>query len=432
MQVFLPFEHPKGNLKNLLYLYQMQCSPVNINCFTDFGFKKLFGENASKDLLPDFLNVVLQEEVGYTPDPLTYPLFCDNIRGARLYEITNHLGNVMSVVNDRKIPVPKASPNEDEAEYFMPTVLMEMDYFPFGMQLYDPTTLTLDGEYRFGFGGQEKTDELKGEGNHYTAEFWEYDPRLGRRWNMDPVIAPWESPYAAFRNNPIYFIDPSGAEPEEHDTDPPPDMTPEELGLDPRNTLPTGYAVDHRVPPPDITSKQDNLKSRDLSENLPQNQKNRISLLSSIIGQGWEIFSYGGSGEFPNTTAQDGATKAFVSSMVIPAIAFQGAFNRVKTFNTIRQLQKVGILDNGKIVLSLTAAGDVLVQIERTSLENHDVPEVVYTLNQNLTNRAMLASSNPGDTVNMLFFRGFSNDSTSLDTLRVILTGSGFGDYKFP
>jgi hypothetical protein len=40
--------------------------------------------------------------------------------------------------------------------------------------------------YRFGFNGQEKVNEIAGVGNHNTAEFWEYDTRLGRRWNLDP------------------------------------------------------------------------------------------------------------------------------------------------------------------------------------------------------------------------------------------------------
>ena len=57
--------------------------------------------------------------------------------------------------------------------------------------------------YRYGFNGQEKDQEL-GEGVT-TAEFWEYDGKLGRRWNLDPVVKPFESPYACFRNNPIYF-----------------------------------------------------------------------------------------------------------------------------------------------------------------------------------------------------------------------------------
>jgi N-acetylmuramoyl-L-alanine amidase len=53
-------------------------------------------------------------------------------------------------------------------------------------------------------------NEISGVGNHYTAEFWEYDPRTIRRWNLDPVRVAWESPYAAFRNNPIFFNDPNG------------------------------------------------------------------------------------------------------------------------------------------------------------------------------------------------------------------------------
>ncbi|WPQ66298.1 hypothetical protein SIO70_15665 [Chitinophaga sancti] len=44
--------------------------------------------------------------------------------------------------------------------------------------------------YRYGFNGPEKDDDIKGEGNSYTAQFWEYDPRVARRWNLDPVVDP--------------------------------------------------------------------------------------------------------------------------------------------------------------------------------------------------------------------------------------------------
>jgi hypothetical protein len=64
--------------------------------------------------------------------------------------------------------------------------------------------------YRFGFNGQEKVNEIAGVGNHNTAEFWEYDTRTARRWNLDPVVKPWESSYAAFNNSPITVIDPDG------------------------------------------------------------------------------------------------------------------------------------------------------------------------------------------------------------------------------
>lgn len=69
------------------------------------------------------------------------------------------------------------------------------------------------GGYRFGFNGQEKDNEVYGEGNAYSAEYWEYDPRLGRRWNVDPMFvdAPWQSPYSVFNNNPLNIVDPTGA-----------------------------------------------------------------------------------------------------------------------------------------------------------------------------------------------------------------------------
>ncbi|MDF2449492.1 MAG: hypothetical protein K0R26_1996 [Bacteroidota bacterium] len=65
-------------------------------------------------------------------------------------------------------------------------------------------------EYKYGMNGQEKDDEIFQ--GAMTAEYWEYDSRLGRRWNPDPVVKSGQSPYACFNNNPIYFADPSGAD----------------------------------------------------------------------------------------------------------------------------------------------------------------------------------------------------------------------------
>lgn len=46
----------------------------NINPFTDFGFKKLFGEQVSKDLLLDFINAVLEDDT----DPIVDLVFSKN------------------------------------------------------------------------------------------------------------------------------------------------------------------------------------------------------------------------------------------------------------------------------------------------------------------------------------------------------------------
>ncbi|MEQ9262023.1 MAG: RHS repeat-associated core domain-containing protein [Owenweeksia sp.] len=71
------------------------------------------------------------------------------------------------------------------------------------------------GDYRFGFNGHEMDDEVKGTGNHLSFGDYGYDPRLGRRWQIDPKTKKYPdiSPYATFANNPISFTDPDGKEP---------------------------------------------------------------------------------------------------------------------------------------------------------------------------------------------------------------------------
>lgn len=63
---------------------------------------------------------------------------------------------------------------------------------------------------RFGMNTQEKDDEIYGKGNASSAEFWEYDSRLGRRWNLDPKPQINISDYACFNNNPILLTDALG------------------------------------------------------------------------------------------------------------------------------------------------------------------------------------------------------------------------------
>jgi RHS repeat-associated protein len=62
--------------------------------------------------------------------------------------------------------------------------------------------------YRYGFNGQERSDELNDDS--YTAEFWQYDTRIGRRWNPDPRPTVGISLYSTFGNNPIFYADALG------------------------------------------------------------------------------------------------------------------------------------------------------------------------------------------------------------------------------
>ena len=127
-------------------------------------------------------------------------------RGQKRYELSNHLGNVLSVITDRRIQTCGAS----DVMHYEAQVVSVSDYYPFGMGIKEREWKDSSFGYRYGFNGQEQDNEVSGEGNSYTAEFWQYDSRLGRRWNTDPIVKPFESPYACFRNNPILLIDPTG------------------------------------------------------------------------------------------------------------------------------------------------------------------------------------------------------------------------------
>jgi hypothetical protein len=70
------------------------------------------------------------------------------------------------------------------------------------------TNLNVCTKYLYGMNGQEHEDEIA-EGV-YTAQFWEYDSRIGRRWNLDPKPITGVSDYACFANNPVLLSDVNG------------------------------------------------------------------------------------------------------------------------------------------------------------------------------------------------------------------------------
>ncbi|MCC6180373.1 MAG: hypothetical protein IT237_00925 [Bacteroidia bacterium] len=121
------------------------------------------------------------------------------------YKLCNHLGNVLTVVSDRKLAVDNNSDNI--VDYYLPDIISATDYYSHHQAM--PGRTFNRNAYRYGgSNGQEKDDEIAQ--GIYTAEYWEYDSRLGRRWNMDPVPVPGISDYSCFNNNPILNVDPNG------------------------------------------------------------------------------------------------------------------------------------------------------------------------------------------------------------------------------
>jgi hypothetical protein len=89
---------------------------------------------------------------------------------------------------------------------------MRINYSTFGMEMPGRKWQGTSDKYRYSHNSHEREDAIF-EGAQ-SAEYWMYDSRIGRRWERDPVVKPWESPYAAFSNNPIVFADPKGLDAE--------------------------------------------------------------------------------------------------------------------------------------------------------------------------------------------------------------------------
>ena len=68
--------------------------------------------------------------------------------------------------------------------------------------------------YRYGFQGQEKDDEIKGEGNSDNFKYRMHDPRVGRFFAINPLEKdfPWNSPYAFSENRVNDCIELEGLE----------------------------------------------------------------------------------------------------------------------------------------------------------------------------------------------------------------------------
>lgn len=131
--------------------------------------------------------------------------------GQKSYELGNHLGNVTSVITDRKQGIDEGSDNE--YDYFDPIVRAATEYYPFGLAI--PNRSSNFNSYRFGFNGKEKDDDGEwGELTHYDYGFRIYNPSIARFLSVDPLAPdyPWYTPYQFAGNMPIMAVDLDGLE----------------------------------------------------------------------------------------------------------------------------------------------------------------------------------------------------------------------------
>jgi len=150
--------------------------------------------------------VTQPEQLSETP---TVPVAHSQPLGLKVYEFSNHLGNVLTTFSDRKIATEGAP---GYVAHYTAEILSSTDYYPFGFEM--PGRIYTGGGYRYGFNGKEQDPETYGKGNIYDYGFRIYNPRIGKFLSVDPLTAsfPWYTPYQFAGNKPIWAIDLDGLE----------------------------------------------------------------------------------------------------------------------------------------------------------------------------------------------------------------------------
>ncbi|MCX8142717.1 MAG: hypothetical protein N3F62_00520 [Bacteroidia bacterium] len=207
-------ENPKRKVKevyvrdaqgNILALYQVKNDSLYTKEFYMYGSQRLgYLEDdvfMGRKCISKWCNV-LTPVLPVIPSTLSNSVSI--VFGKKRYELSDWLGNVRVVINDRKTPINSGNATVG----YKAQVVSVTDYYSFGGEIAERTYDPVKPFYRFGFNTQEKTFELNRD--HYTAKFWEYDARLGRRWNVDLIAKSNQSPYSVFASNPILFIDING------------------------------------------------------------------------------------------------------------------------------------------------------------------------------------------------------------------------------
>lgn len=164
------------------------------------------------------------EYVEYNPQlPLPSPYFVSDEIGDKRYQLSNHLGNVLEVVTDRKLPEDDGTYYENDI-FISTTLDNKVDYYtadvvsysvyssPYGMVM--PNRNESASDYRYGFQDQEMDDEVKGKGNSINYKYRMHDPRVGRFFAVDPLTRKYSdlTPYQFSSNQPIHAKELEGLE----------------------------------------------------------------------------------------------------------------------------------------------------------------------------------------------------------------------------
>jgi len=229
-------ENPKHKVKevyvrdtqgNILALYQVKNDSLYTKEFYMYGSQRLgYLEDdvfLGKKCIGKFCNIVAnpvnpmpfigtQKTLPTLPPVVIQPISSSSVGivfGKKRYELSDWLGNVRVVINDRKTPVNSGVTTVG----YKAQVINVNDYYSFGSEINE-RTYTYNTLYRFSFNGKEDIRDQRWY-QDYGARW--YNKVLGRFISADPIIItekkyPWYSSYQFAGNKPINSIDLDGKE----------------------------------------------------------------------------------------------------------------------------------------------------------------------------------------------------------------------------
>jgi RHS repeat-associated protein len=139
---------------------------------------------------------------------VTLTAVTNTMRGNKFFELSNHLGNVLVTVSDKKIQVQDPN-NTTQILYYVADVVTATDYYPFGMVMPGRKFEPANG-YRYGFNGKEKDKDIASDDYNFGERM--NDGRTGRWLSVDPkfTLYPGMSPYIFCGNSPLIILDKYG------------------------------------------------------------------------------------------------------------------------------------------------------------------------------------------------------------------------------
>jgi RHS repeat-associated protein len=192
---------------NILTTYTAQGSSTDDAAALDLRHDELYMYGSSR-----LGSYTIGESVDGGPDDMQFYHGTGFNRGRKQYELTNHLGNVLATISDRKFAVPSDT-NSSLIDHYEPDIVTAQDYYPFGM--LSRVAVPNDGStYRFGFNGKMMDNDVKGLGNQINYGDRILDTRVGRFLSLDPLQTkfPFLTPYQFCSNSPIDGVDVDGRE----------------------------------------------------------------------------------------------------------------------------------------------------------------------------------------------------------------------------